>query len=294
MRPAATKTQILLGTLPLLIAIASNLLLQYPIFPRTNLVGGYLFPPETLSEYLPAVPGLVFSLTILAGFAVGWARDFPRWSYSYLGYALLMVAASISSLLSIGALFSREWSIYSAVAWLPTAALVATFIVLAVRSGRSLLAIPRRIWHDWTLLSFAVYAIVTPVFIGQHYPFGIPPQVILGVVAIGGTAPYLFAATTSRRALALAATLALLVAVSEVLQTVPQLGRFPDLLSSAWSMVNGFASMFLLLFGLVFLPGLLGLLRMALSRRGNTPPAESDRPSVVMQPRVENEGVQDR
>jgi hypothetical protein len=95
---------------------------------------------------------------LLVGLGVGWARNFPRWSYAYLG-AVLMGSTGLASAASfglelLGFTFGREQRVW--LDWMPLL-LLALIMLLLTRSLRPLARLFEGMQRDWTRLSFVLY-----------------------------------------------------------------------------------------------------------------------------------------
>jgi hypothetical protein len=148
----ATFGQIIMGSLPFFLFGLLMILLKirgewnFPLWMDT--VGRFLFAFLLL---LPAI-----------GFAVGWVRNFPRWSYPYTAMAFLLgwyiSSASTPGLNLFGyPIFGRElWGWRS---WIP---LGAAFVV-ALAISRSLEPIRKffaNLWDDWSIFSYLLAGIL--------------------------------------------------------------------------------------------------------------------------------------
>jgi hypothetical protein len=247
-RPALASAFV--GVLPLLLLVAEIYLES--VIPRGNQVGGFLFPPETPGEYLAVAPWLVFSLAMVVGFAVGWLRRFPRWSYSYVGLLVLVALGAAS------APGSRELGIYGAIAWVPAVAIGASIALLAITSWRKLGSLPGGIAADWTRPSFAMLCLLTPLYVGLiHDAPGIVVWGVFAIVVIGAFG-YLLTRTVRAGALALLSTVLLIAAIPQVwlwwVQRDNPYSTVGSLLISVLLFVG-------VLIALVFWPALIGLVR---------------------------------
>jgi hypothetical protein len=139
--------------------------------------------------------------------------------------------------------------------------------VLRARSVRVLWAPFQAAWRDWTHLSFLVYGglaflLLTVQLDSVKGMAAIPVLMGHSLIFALGAALALRVVTPLRRVLALDGALALIVAVPLFIEVLTR----PDLSFDAW---RGFGLVILLAFwlGSLFVPGLLGLLRMGLRRR---------------------------
>lgn len=154
----ATRWAIWAGTLPLLL-VGLSYVLEAFYYP------GHL-PGLAHNGYLHlALHGL-----LLLGLGIGWARHFPRWSYSTLGIilmsALWLGGTATPGLRLFGYSFGREpWGVR---AWLPLLALAVAMLLLT-RSREPLARLVRGIREDWTRLSFALYGAVTWLMLGVSF-----------------------------------------------------------------------------------------------------------------------------
>lgn len=156
--PGATPWAILAGTLPFLLAGLSYVpeAFYYP-----GLIGGL-----SSNVYLD----LALHALLLLGLGVGWAYRFPRWSYGYLGMALMtslsMGYSATPGLQLFGYSFGREqWGLRG---WLPLLALAMAMLLLT-RSRQPLAQLVRGVRADWTRLSFALYGAVTWLMLGVSF-----------------------------------------------------------------------------------------------------------------------------
>jgi len=107
---------------------------------------------------------------LLVGLGVGWARNFPRWSYAYLGAVLTtsyaLATTRMVGLVLFGYTFGAErlgWR-----GWAPLL-LLTLLMLLLTRSTRPLARLFEGMLHDWTQLSFALYATVCWMILAVTY-----------------------------------------------------------------------------------------------------------------------------
>ena len=119
---------------------------------------------------------LGFDLLVLIWLLVGWIKQFPRWAYAYLGWALIYAwwwtGAHTIGLTLFGRTFaynelSKGWI------WLPlgAVALIALFWTHSLRPIKQLFI---GIWNDWTRLSFAMFtfpAWFALLYDENHHPY---------------------------------------------------------------------------------------------------------------------------
>ncbi len=109
-------------------------------------------------------PELTFNWLVLIGLAAGIIAGFPRWAFSYLGWALF-IACQWTNISFYGNRLSGQ-------IWLPLAAVV--FISLLIRrSLRPAQMILKGLWRDLTLLPFGIYILYASLYIiadENHHP----------------------------------------------------------------------------------------------------------------------------
>lgn len=138
---------------------------------------------------------------------------FPRWSYPYLGYALVFAlwlsGVATPGLRLAGHTFSPH-EVWGWRAWLGLGA-VAAVALLWTRSLRPPARFFAGIWHDWTRLSFALYGtlpFVLWVLFDEVQPtYRLPFLVVTTLCLTGGALTFMRAPTTARRTLSLLAGL---------------------------------------------------------------------------------------
>jgi len=117
-------------------------------------------PSMRVLHDLPIVYGLV-----LVGLLIGWIRGFPLWSYSYLGWALVI------------AWFDRNVHVNGVSQGYKILIPLGMTVAIALIWTRSLNPIKQLlsdIWHDWTRLCLAIYAFGGFMNMGydeNHHPY---------------------------------------------------------------------------------------------------------------------------
>jgi hypothetical protein len=204
------------GMLPFLVFGLGMMI--YEILPRHLVVG-----PIGFWCYL------VLYIIGVIGLGIGWVKGFPRWSYPYAGLVLFIHGwwgdrDNLSGRLFVG----------------PTSAILfwvmVGIVLLVTRSLRPLGQFFKRIWHDWTLLSFGLYSLMPLVllnvafdFVTGNYP--LPYPIVSSLVLAGVALVYLRSSRMAQRASALLAGMTLCWAVATVevaiyLHRVPKLPRY--------------------------------------------------------------------
>ena len=148
------------------------------------------------------------------GLGIGWVKGFPRWSYPYAGLVLFIKGwwgdrDNLSGRLFVG----------------PTSAILfwvmVGIVLLVTRSLRPLGQFFKRIWHDWTLLSFGLYSIMLLVLLNFAFDFvtgtyPLPYPVVSSLVLAGVALVYLRSSRITQRVFTLLAGMTLCWAVATV------------------------------------------------------------------------------
>jgi hypothetical protein len=200
------------GTAPLAPHQAVLAVLPFLLFGLANMASqleAFQFPPGrvSLGMMLLTHPLLLFNWLILLGLAAGILCGFPRWTFSYLGWALL------------DAIWWANLSFYGQpVNWmcLPVAAVVIVPL-LARRSLRPARVILPGLWRDLTLLPLGIYILFTSlymIFDENHHPALLFFMAASALAAALGAWGFYRTASPLRRVLALTGGLALVVTLS--------------------------------------------------------------------------------
>ncbi|MCP4426460.1 MAG: hypothetical protein GY803_18355 [Chloroflexi bacterium] len=173
---------------------------------------------------------LIVLVILLIGLGIGWARRFPRWSYAYLGvaviYSILLADTATPGFRLFGHTFGRE--LWGWRGWLPLLALTAVMLLIT-RSLRPLAHLIQGVRRDWTLLSFALYTALAWLFLLVAYdgktwydqtPY-LPLNLFLQALALtGGAFFYMRGRRQWLRALALPIAFILTVPISALMTTL--------------------------------------------------------------------------
>lgn len=96
------------------------------------------------------------------GYGIGWVFDFPRWSYPYIGSAIVMslymTMVATPGLRIFGFTFNRH-EIWGWRAWIPFLVVSMIAIVISL-SLHPIISFFEKIWLDWTLLAFTMYGLM--------------------------------------------------------------------------------------------------------------------------------------
>ena len=171
----------------------------------------------------PKYLSIVFVLSMLVGLGVGWAKGWPRWSYPYIGFAMvvggLAIGGTVSSMVfTVG----PEWPVLPQVLIAVGAfGLIVGILTLIARAWRPLHSLYRGIRQDWTRLSFGLFTGMLVLFGGGGIDLDEDPIFTLNVfmpslIVLAGALVYLRGTTKAQRVLALLVSLILAVAMRVV------------------------------------------------------------------------------
>jgi len=189
-----------LAVLPFLLFGLSSLVNKLEIFP--------LDPSYSMQQILIVHPFLLFNWLILVGLGISLFVGFPRWGYSFLGWAIL---------------FGWWWQgmrftgyELSGLIWLPLLGVVAVALLVR-RSIQPLRNLLTGLWQDWTMLAFAIYILYSFMFMlydSNHNPY-LLILITATTLAMGlGAWGYYRANSPLRRVLALIGGLLLATVIS--------------------------------------------------------------------------------
>jgi hypothetical protein len=148
------------GILPLSSAQAGLAALPFLAFGISSIVSKleffHTYPASLpLWQILLIHPYLVFNWLILIGLGAGILVGFPRWAYSFLGWALLF-GWWWSDMGFYG--YHLDWKI-----WLPMLGVILAALLIR-RSWLPLRALFSGLWGDWTLLALGAYILYGHVY----------------------------------------------------------------------------------------------------------------------------------
>ena len=172
-------------------------------------------------------PYLVFNWLILTGLAAGILMASPRWTYSYLGWAILF-GLWWSNMGFYG--YSTGWKI-----WLPFLGVFLVAILIR-RSWQPLRACLAGMMDDWTLPSLALYILYGGVYMlydSNHHPYVL---VFIAATTLGislGAWGYFRAAAPLTRILALLAGLFVATVLSAINEATWDFGAYYGLPESS-------------------------------------------------------------
>jgi hypothetical protein len=199
--------------------------------------------PATLPlwQILLIDPYLVFNWLILLGLGAGILAGFPRWAYSFLGWAIVF-AWWWSDMGFYG--YSLGWKI-----WLPLLGVFAITLLMR-RSWQPMRALLAGIWMDWTLASLSIYIFYgwgVLVFDEVHHPYLLAFIAATALAFSLGVWGYFRSAAPLRRVLALVGGLFLTILLPVIINAAWDYRAYSNLQESTRN-VN--------LIGLFFFAGL--------------------------------------
>jgi hypothetical protein len=217
--------------------------------PAFNLLDGSLLDrPLNHPAIILTTPIGVYFVSVL-GLLFGVIKGFPRWSYAYLGMSIYF-----GWYYSNGSFYGVVYGLW---VWLPLIAAIILGLLLN-RSLQPLTRLLQGVWNDWTSLSFALYAFFLPmqtVFFfdgdwGVFQLYGLVfDTVLLATVAVA----FLRSRTSWGRVLSLEAAVLILVVKGILMGWIGELEGALD-----WPVL---LFIIIIYFGLLLLPGVIGLLR---------------------------------
>ena len=239
-----------------------GLFMAYMKFPYEWGWKGWISP---LGKYLFAMNFLI----PVTGYAIGWIKGFPRWSYPYVGVSLIhslsLMNASTPGLSFWGyEIFGRElWGWRS---WIPL--LIATAIALTLtRSFYPVKKFFTNGWNDWTLFTFGMLGWV-PWFFDVSFDevdnlYTLYFIISLNIITVLAAYAYMRSSDTWKRVLALAIGIVIPVAVASI-------GSSIYWLENGWVNLAGAATISFFFVLVMFSPAFIAFLRYT----SNSIPAE--------------------
>lgn len=196
------------GTVPLPPLQAALAVLPFLLFGISSIAvkmeSVHISPPPSWQALL-IYPQFIFNWLVLLGLAAGIIAGFPRWAFSYLGWALLL-ACFWTNMTFFGQRLSGQ-------AWLLLAAVVLVSLLIR-RSLQPVRAILNSLWRDLTLLPFGIYILYAALYITadeNHHPYLLLFIAASTLAACLGAWGFFRSASPLRRVLALMGGLALVV-----------------------------------------------------------------------------------
>jgi len=207
--------------------------------------------------------GLIALLPI--GTYIGWIKNFPRWSYPYVGHVLVfslyLSRGSTPGIYLFGIpIFDRE--IWGWRAWIPFA-LIATLALVVTRSSRPIARFFTNILNDWTLLTFGMFGFM-PLLVFISFDevdrlYTLYFMVVLSLLMTGVALLYMRADNPRNRVIALLTGIVLTIAISVIAPSIYwQRSGWTFPLQGA--ILGGIVLLFM------FSPAVIGLLNRAFTR----------------------------
>jgi len=255
---SATVAQVIVGSLPFLVFGLFLILLELP--PEWKMPDWVLPARQSLFLFLLILPAI--------GFGVGWAQNFPRWSYLYTGMALIM-ALYIANVTTPGLqilgypIFGRQlWGWRAFTPWM-----AALLVALAIsRSFKPFLKLFTNLWADWSILSYLMAGFLPLVILIEFDEidrlYSLYFMVPFAVLLVGMAAFYILGRRTWQRVLALTVGVLVIVAATAAGPTSYWLGHGGTSVPNAWRLAGRAVIMVLIM----LLPAWLELLRRSARR----------------------------
>jgi hypothetical protein len=190
----STRWQAFLGTLPFLAFGVSSMI-------------GKVDPIYSLRGHDAEM--VVYALA-LAGLLIGWIRGFPLWSYSYLGWSLVLAWANTNMKVN-----GTNWEYR---VWVPLGVTV-LIALLWTRSLQPIKKFFRDIGKDWTRLSLTMYALgawVSMIYDENHHPYLLAFMLASTLVAAGAAWFFLRSSSIRGRILTLVAGIMIAMIIDSI------------------------------------------------------------------------------
>ena len=129
----------------------------------------------------------------LVGLLIGWIRGFPLWSYSYLGWSLLLAWSNTNI-----SIYGVYWGYQ---VWIPFG-INALIALLWTHSLTPLKKLLRDCWSDWTRLSLTMYTFIAFMFLiydENHHPYLMILMIVSTLATAAGAWFFLRSATLKSR-----------------------------------------------------------------------------------------------
>jgi hypothetical protein len=203
MQKSATWAEICAGMAPFL------------LYPLLILIGSVLnalvtlwSPLRAFEVYVRTTLALFLIVPFMIVLVLAWIKNFPRWSFPYLGlatvFSLYLTQLAFPGIPILGYPFGQrellEWR-----AFIPLMIVVVSALLLT-RSLRPLGTLVRGVWNDWTQLSFGLYGILSPLmflFAFEEIRGWEPLEIGLCIILAIGAMAYIRGAETTQRMLSL-------------------------------------------------------------------------------------------
>ena len=241
------------------------------------LLAGVLFMVTKLElPFHMGYPMAVFLGICLLGLWMGIMRGFPEWSFSYLGWSVVMSYWWMGMpLFTFNALYAPNAmpDRMGFRAWIPLLIMLGLGLWMR-RSAHPLRNLTSVIWRDWTLLSLSIYsfaAFVLLIYDENHHPY------LFGFMAAGTLViclavwSFLQNNTSWKRILFLTVGFVAALAISNISYATWDYATYYNLPPSTpqpwYEEVRGMVSITLFWVAFIFWPGLIGFARRVSDHR---------------------------
>jgi hypothetical protein len=206
---------------------------------------------------------VVYALA-LAGLLIGWIRGFPLWSYSYLGWSLVLAWANTNARI--------YWTDWGYRVWVPFGVTV-LIALLWTRSLQPIRRFFRDIWKDWTRLSLAMYTLgawASMIYDENHHPYLLAFMVASTLVTAGAAWFFLRSPSAKGRILAIVGGFMIAIILGSICDATWDWHEFHGIpkkpttwYKQVWNRVS-----ILFLWGIfLFWPSIVGLIRRRATHR---------------------------
>jgi hypothetical protein len=249
----ASHWDALIGTLP------------FVLFGIASIIGKIRVP------FLGIYPDLAFYAIVLLGLLLGLIKGFPRWAYSYLGWALVF-GWWWSNIGTYGLkIFGIQINYWSWQIW-PPLLMTIGIALLWIRSLLPLRQMVRGIWQDWTLLSLAMYTFVgfaMLLYDENHSPYLIGFMIVSTLTISASVWAFMKSTKPSGRFLTLLTGFVACLAIDRICGTTWDFAGYyglPSTPPAPWYDFMFEMMVFTAVWGgILILPALIGLVRHSLS-----------------------------
>ena len=150
----------------------------------------FLLPVQNYMNNTVYAKAFIFAIAgmLLIGLFVSVIKSFPRWSFPYWGFTLLVTFYLLNFTGTMfGDPFRGSWLV-----WLPVLTVIAIGLLWR-RSLQPVYSLFHSIWQDWTLLSFAIYGTLPLVFMAAYDEVhdSLPFEILIMVILAAGALLYM-------------------------------------------------------------------------------------------------------
>jgi hypothetical protein len=200
----------------------------------------------------------------LVGLLIGWIRGFPLWSYSYLGWSLLLAWSNTNI-----SIYGVYWEYQ---VWIPFGITVLTAL-LWIRSFAPLKKLLRDSWNDWTRLSLTMYTFIAFMFLiydENHHTYLMILMIVSTLATAAGAWFFLRSATIKSRVTSIFGGFVAIAAISWVSEATWDWRAYYGVaeVSVPWY-VNALRAVISLIFIaiILFWPAIVGIIHRRINRQ---------------------------